>query len=116
MTGENSKWGLFPADCECCPHTVILAVPGDEDWGYCPACKEEGFPLTLRAAYGDFECGTCRDTGMVPVDMAGQTITRRDGTTSVVGPQHFADARCPDCDDGADAAVRAGAMMAGDIG
>lgn len=100
MTGENSTWGLFPADCEDCPHTVILAVPGDEDWGYCPACKEEGFPLTLRAAYGDFECGTCRDTGVVPVDMA----------TS------FADARCLDCDDGAETAVRAGAMMAGDIG
>lgn len=100
MTGENSTWGLFPADCEGCPHTVILAVPGDDDWGYCEACKDEGFPLTLRAAYGDFECGTCHDTESVPVAMPGC----------------FADARCPDCGDGADAAVRAGAMLAGDAG
>lgn len=116
MTGGNSKWGLFPADCEGCPHTVILAMPGDEDWGYCPACKEEGFPLTLRAAYGDFECTTCRDTGMVPTDMVGCKIAHNDVALTVLGLGHFADARCPDCDDGADAAVRAGAMMAGDIG
>lgn len=100
MTGENSKWGLFPADCEGCPHSVILAVPDAEEWGYCEACKEEGFPLTLRAAYGDFECTTCRDTGMVPLPLPGC----------------FADSCCPDCADGAEAAVRAGAMMAGDIG
>lgn len=100
MSTGNSRHTLFLADCEGCPHTVILAVPGDEDWGYCPACKGEGFPLTLRAAYGDFECGTCHDTGMVPV----------------VAMQGFADARCPDCDDRADAAVRAGAMLAGDAG
>lgn len=116
MSTENSKWGLFPADCEGCPHAVILPVPGDEDWGYCEACKDDSFPLTERAAYGDFECGACHDTQTVPVDMTGKAVTRRDGTTGVVGLGHFADARCPDCDDGAEAAVRAGAMLAGDAG
>lgn len=116
MSPGNSRHSLFLADCEGCPHTVILALPGDEDWGYCVECKDEGFPLTERAAYGDFECGTCHDTGMVPADMTGRTITHHDGTTSFVELAHFADGRCPDCGDGADAAVRAGAMMAGDAG
>lgn len=100
MSTGNSRHSLFLADCEGCPHAVILAVPGDEDWGYCPACKDDGFPLTERAAYGDFECGTCRDTGTVPMPLPGC----------------FAESCCPDCEDGADAAVRAGAMMAGDAG
>lgn len=116
MSTGNSRHSLVPADCEGCPHTVILAVPGDEDWGYCEACKDDGFPVTERAAYGDFECGTCHDTGMVPVDMSGQTITHNEVALAVLGLGHFADARCPDCDDRADATVRAGAMLAGDAG
>lgn len=107
---------LLPAEPEGCPHEDVQPIPGNEDWGRCSACGEEDFPLTARAAYGDFECGTCFDTGLVPVDMTGQTITNRDGTTSVVEPAHFADARCPDCAGAADAAVRAGAMMVGDPG
>lgn len=48
-----------------CDHDV-QPVPGDEDWGRCVRCREEGFPLTDRAAYGDVTCRTCKDTGVVP--------------------------------------------------
>lgn len=48
-----------------CDHDV-QPVPGDEDWGRCVRCREEGFPLTERSAYGDVKCRTCKDTGLVP--------------------------------------------------
>ncbi len=103
---------------DACPHDDIQPIPGDEDWGRCVACGDEGYPMTERAAYGDVTCGTCHDTGMVPVDLTGQTGTRRDGTTVVYDAGHFADARCPDCggEDDTNEAARANVAAMGDVG
>lgn len=83
-----------------CQHAEVLPIPGNEDWGRCTACGADDFPLTAKAAYGDVECSACNDTGLVPVDLTGQSITHRDGTTSIAGPGHFADAACPACGEG----------------
>ena len=78
-------WRLFhrprplPAPEPECEHEV---VPTDNpEWGRCLRCGVATFPMTERAAYGDFTCGTCHDTGLVPVEADGA----------------FADASCPDC-------------------
>lgn len=52
-----------------CAH-VVEPIPGDEDWGVCRKCWGTGFPLTERAAYGNFKCSACHDTGLVPVPHA----------------------------------------------
>ena len=83
-----------------CAHAEVLPIPGNEDWGRCAACGADDFPLTAKAAYGDVECSACNDTGLVPVDLTGQAVTHRDGTTSIAGPGHFADAACPACGEG----------------
>lgn len=77
---------------DACAHDV-QPVPGDEDWGRCVRCDEDGFPLTDRAAYGDVACGACKDTGLVPVCLDGQVGTRKDGST-FIHQGTFADARC----------------------
>lgn len=78
-------WHLFherrplPALEPECEHEV---VPTDNpDWGRCLRCGDSTFPMTERAAYGDFTCRTCHDTGLVPVE---------------AGPA-FADGPCPRC-------------------
>lgn len=83
-----------------CQHAEVLPIPGNEDWGRCTSCGADDFPITARAAYGDVECSACNDTELVPVDMTGQAITGLDGSTSIAGPGHFADARCPACGEG----------------
>lgn len=63
-----------------CEHDVQPTA--DPDWGACVKCKAGGFPMTMRAAYGDVECEVCSDTGLVP------DLSR---------PHVFADKQCPAC-------------------
>lgn len=65
-----------------CEHEVEPTE--DPDWGRCRFCGDASFPMTERAAYGDPDCRTCMDTGLVPAEAPGR-------------PQALADARCPDC-------------------
>lgn len=67
-----------------CEHDVQPEHDNSE-WGRCAKCGEGGFPLTERAAWGNFQCPICHDTGMVAV-----TVDSR--------PEALADAPCPaDC-------------------
>lgn len=69
-----------------CEHEV---EPTDNpDWGRCKLCGDSTFLMTDRAAYGEPECKTCKDTGLVPVEPPPDR------------PGAFADARCPDCSGG----------------
>lgn len=79
-----------------CQHDDIQPIQGNEDWGRCVKCEEDGFPITDRAAYGETKCSACHDTGLVPVNVDGQTVTRKDGTTYVLAGA-LADARCQHC-------------------
>lgn len=66
-----------------CEHDVQPVNMG-ADWGRCTKCGEHGFPMTERAAYGEVQCRTCHDTGLVPM-------------TNPTRPGAFADGPCPDC-------------------
>lgn len=86
---------VVPSPEDECDHD-IQPTPGEPDWGTCTRCRQGGFPLTPAAAYGDVECSTCSDTGLVPVNVDGTMGTRKDGTT-YIRQGSFADGPCPDC-------------------
>lgn len=79
-----------------CPHDDVRPI--NEDWGRCAKRGEDDFPISDRATWGDVECSTCKDTGVVPVTLAGTIRTLKGEVVDVSGA--FASGWCLDCNAG----------------